>query len=146
MSKFSDFVYMDSAFRPIKIDAEGMIARFLGVVAPPEARPPAIDYAVLAIALRRTGQGHPAALVEYMQDRKDAPFGDVKHPVHGDKDVSDEAVRKNVCLTNRLLIELGSPLKFSTSCGLVCKSIRPLVSPQSIGPPVTPGNEDVTDT
>jgi len=78
-------------------------------------RPDAPDFESIVRDLRRDGKGKSAALVSYMKDHDDAPFDDIKDVVHGDKDVSDGAVRKNVCETNKLLVELGVPLEFATS-------------------------------
>ena len=72
-----------------------------------------------------------------MSGRESSDFDEIKHHVHGDDAVSDEAVRKNAWETSRLLLEMGSPLGFSTSGGQVFKEVRFLPAR---------GNGDVTET
>jgi len=97
----------------------------------PELAAAAVDHTDLADKLRQDRKNYPAALVEFMANRQSAKFDDIKRHVHGDDDVSDEAVRKNVYKTRQALIELNSPLDFSTSGGYVFKALRyPSVTPR----------------
>lgn len=69
--------------------------------------------------LRKAGLPIQAALVEYLLPRKRAAFNAIKHEVHGDEGVSDDAVRKRVSETNKSLVMIGSKLKLSTASGYV---------------------------
>jgi hypothetical protein len=74
--------------------------------------------------LTKKRMAHSAALVNYMTKPESADFDEIKHQVHGDKDVSDGAVRKNVSKTNKQLVMLGSQLTFYTRGGRVFKNER----------------------
>jgi hypothetical protein len=69
--------------------------------------------------LRKADRPIQAALVEYLLPRKRATFDAIKRDVHGDKEVSDNAVRKRVSETNKNLVTIGSKLKLSTASGYV---------------------------
>jgi hypothetical protein len=75
--------------------------------------------------LRSQGLAIPAALVEFMRDRKSAPFDVIKDRVHGNADITDGAVRVRVSETSRALMGLGFKLQFRTSSGYVFKDDPP---------------------
>ena len=83
-----------------------------------------VDYDAIVLSLRRAGKGFSAALVEHMKSREEMKFDDVKDKVHGNKHVTDNAVRKNVSVTNRALAGMHSPLEFFCRNGSVFKRLR----------------------
>jgi hypothetical protein len=87
--------------------------------------PPKLDVEAWVDELRKQGHANPAALVAYMADKTKATVQDVGQHVHGDKDASDDAVRKNVARTNDLLTPLGSKLSFQFTRGHVYRYISP---------------------
>jgi hypothetical protein len=86
-------------------------------------KPETIDYVATAEVLRQDGHGNPAALVEYMADKTSACFETVKDRVHGNPDVTDEAVRKNCKTTTDLVRKLYPTLSYRTSAGKVFRKI-----------------------
>jgi hypothetical protein len=83
----------------------------------PASKPPTDPVAELL----RKGKKIPAALVKYMQNRESAPFDEIAHHVHGDGQTGPAAIRKNVTRTNNALVEMGIPLRFTTSSESVFK-------------------------
>lgn len=73
---------------------------------PPDRPPPSIDYAAVAAKLREQNQGMAAALVEFMAPLESADWDEVASRVHGDPDLSEGAVQKNVWRTQKLLHEI----------------------------------------
>jgi hypothetical protein len=71
--------------------------------------------------LRSLGKAEPAALVEFMKDKKFADYDTIKEKVHGNPTVSDEAVRKLIERTNKAIQHLAWPFTFRTASGLVVK-------------------------
>jgi hypothetical protein len=71
--------------------------------------------------LRRKGKTTGAALVEYMQNRESAPFDEIAHHVHGDGQTGPNAIRQNIMRTNNALVEMGIPLRCTTSSEYVFK-------------------------
>jgi hypothetical protein len=70
--------------------------------------------------LRKRGSPKQAALVEYLlKNSGKAEFDDVKDHVHGNKSVTDAAVRKRVSETHKSLVEIGSRLIICTASGFV---------------------------
>ena len=86
--------------------------------------PPASRVDPVAV-LRKSGARTRAALVEFMKDRDSATTDEIAHHVHGDDQTTEKAISKNVQRTNESLIEMGFPLRFSLSSGLVFKEKQP---------------------
>lgn len=93
--------------------------------APPTREPGAIDYADIANRLRKAGKRTPAMLVEYMADKSHASPDDIAFWVHGNAQVSPDAIRKNVERTNDFLAEIGSRLSFRFVSERVFREISP---------------------
>lgn len=96
---------------------------------PPPRDPPAgpeIDYDAIVERAGRDEKLRFKALVEFMRDRRSAPFDEVKDHVHG-ADVGDGTVRKLASDISAYLNTIGhGQLSFSTSGGVLYRNIKPL--------------------
>jgi hypothetical protein len=85
-----------------------------------------LDKLVDKMLLIKPKSGNQINLVKYMWNRTSATCDDIKTNVHGNDDVSDEAVRANVSRANDLLAEAGSTISFGTGTDYVFKRIAPV--------------------
>ncbi len=91
--------------------------------ATPEA--PAIDYDALIVELAKQSKRTQAALVRFMKDKNAAEIVDIADKVHGNSDVTEEAMAKNARETTASLVGLGSRLSFRVAGGMMHKEISP---------------------
>jgi hypothetical protein len=74
---------------------------------------------------RRRKGGLPTALIDYMKDRESATYDEIAFHLHGDKQASESAIRKNVERANKELGATASPIRYRCGSSTVYKETSP---------------------
>jgi hypothetical protein len=123
----SENAFMDSVWALNWFEGQIKSQRSIATIEPqtPAVTPVAKRYDDLIIELRRKGARTQSMLLEFMKCRSNAEIQDIADHVHGNKHLSDGAIRSNVMRTNDALLEKGLPIKFRVRSGFVFKEEQP---------------------